>query len=351
MFKQMSNSELNQSRTVLITGGAGFVGHHVLAFLLEKTSWNLISLDRLDFSGNLNRIADAVKDMPEQYKKRLKIVHHDLKAEINADVRKAIGTPDIVLHIAAASHVQRSIKYPLEFIHDNVIGTANLLEFTRTLSSLTRFIYFSTDEVFGPSNGLYSFNEYDRYNSTNPYSASKAAAEEICVAYANTYKLPIYITHTMNIFGERQSSEKYIPMCAQAIYERRKLTIHQDPVTGLIGSRSYLYVKDIADALLFLIDRNIPLTVPDKFAPLKCPKFNIAGEIELNNLEVAQIVSSALNIDLSYEFVDPNKDRPGHDLRYLIDGSAMAKLGWQPKHNVRDMIGEVAKFSVSHNKL
>lgn len=341
----MSDYETNPPKKVLITGGAGFVGHHLIAFFLEKTNWDLVSLDRLDFSGNLNRISDAVKDMPERYKRRLKVLHHDLKSEINTVTREAIGDPEIILHIAAASHVQRSITHPLNFFQDNIIGTANLLEFARNCSNLRRFIYFSTDEVFGPSNGQMKFNEYDRYNSTNPYSASKAAAEEICVAYSNTYNLPVYVTHTMNIFGERQSSEKYIPMCARLISEGKKITIHQDLETGIIGSRSYLYVKDIADALLFLLEMPA-LTVPEIFAPLKCPKFNIAGVVELNNLEVAEIVAEALQRELKYEFVDPNIDRPGHDLRYLIDGSTLEKLGWKAKCDVRSMIREVAKFSI-----
>ena len=204
-------------------------------------------------------------------------------------------------------------------------------------------IYFSTDEVFGPSTGENCFKEYDRYNSTNPYSASKAAAEELCVAYANTYKLPIYITHTMNIFGERQSKEKYIPMCAKLISEGQTLKIHQDAHTGVIGSRTYLYVKDIADALLFLLNQVPSLQVPENYLPMKCPKFNISGSTELNNLEVAQIVSSALNIELKYDLVDPNKDRPGHDLRYSIDGSGMNRLGWLPKYDVKKMIANVAR--------
>jgi dTDP-glucose 4,6-dehydratase len=335
-----------ETKTVLVTGGAGFVGHHVVAHLLENTRWNIVSLDRLDFSGNLNRLSEAVVGMSNETKKRLRIVHHDLKAEISSDISRMIGDVNVILHLAAASHVQRSIKYPLEFLRDNVLGTANLLEFARGCRDLTRMIYFSTDEVFGPSTGVKSFNEYERYNSTNPYSASKAAAEEICVAYSNTYKLPIYVTHTMNIFGERQSSEKYIPMCAQLVLQGGILNVHQDIRSGVIGSRTYLYVRDIADALLFLLNQTSPLVVPDKFAPMKCPKFNIAGDVELDNLEVAQLVASALGRELKYEFVDPNKDRPGHDLRYSIDGSSMNLLGWKPKHDVREMIARVALASI-----
>jgi dTDP-glucose 4,6-dehydratase len=342
----MRDNFLSEKKTVLVTGGAGFVGHHVIAYILENSNWNVVSLDRLDFSGNLNRLFEATKELPGETKKRLKVVHHDLKAEINSDVAESIGNPDIILHIAAASHVQRSIHFPLEFVRDNVIGTAHLLEFARKLPNLLRLVYFSTDEVFGPSIGENCFSEYDRYNSTNPYSATKAAAEELCVAYANTYKLPVYVTHTMNIFGERQSKEKYIPLCANLVFERKTLKIHQDTKTGVIGSRTYLYVKDIADALIFLLSLEPSLMVPEKFQPMKCPKFNIAGDIELDNLQVAQIVASALNLELQYELVDPNVDRPGHDLRYKIDGGSMSNLGWQPKHNVKDMIASVARASI-----
>jgi dTDP-glucose 4,6-dehydratase len=342
----MNRNILNEQKNVLVTGGAGFVGHHVITYILENTNWNIVSLDRLDFSGNLNRLSEALMSLPEKNKKRIKIVYHDLKAEINTDLAETIGMPDIILHIAAASHVQRSIKFPLEFIRDNVLGTANILEFARGLPNLMRLIFFSTDEVFGPSNDKKCFTAYDRYNSTNPYSASKAAAEELCVAYANTYKLPVYVTHTMNIFGERQSKEKYIPLCSKLIYEGKTLKIHQDAVTGVIGSRTYLYVKDIAEALLFLLSHPTSLKVPEEFSPMKCPKFNIAGNVELDNLQVAQIVAEALNLELKYELVDPNTDRPGHDLRYGIDGKSMSLLGWQPKYNVKNMIASVARDSL-----
>ena len=122
-----------------------------------------------------------------------------------------MGEINIILHLAAGSHVDRSIDYPLEFVMDNVVGTANILEYARIINNsnnLERFIYFSTDEVFGPAPSGIDYKENDRYNSTNPYSATKAGGEELAVAYENTYGLPIYITHTMNVFGERQHPEK-----------------------------------------------------------------------------------------------------------------------------------------------
>ena len=159
---------------VLVTGGAGFIAHHVIETILDTTDWEIISLDRLDFSGNLNRLHDLIGQRPD--KARVKIVYHDLKAPISPLTASTIGQVDYILHLAAGSHVDRSIDFPLEFVMDNVVGTANLLQYARTLKNLDRFVYFSTDEIFGVAPEGVSYKEYDRYNSTNPYSASKAAA-------------------------------------------------------------------------------------------------------------------------------------------------------------------------------
>ena len=185
-------------KTILITGGAGFIAHHIVDYFLKNTDSNIILLDRLDYSGNLNRISnllDTKYNNAPQYKRRVKFVYHDLKAEINSMLSTYIGDVNIVLHLAAGSHVDRSIDNPLEFVQDNVVGTCNILNYARGLKNLEKFLYFSTDEVFGSAPFGINYNERDRYNSTNPYSASKAGAEELCVAFENTYKMPIIITH------------------------------------------------------------------------------------------------------------------------------------------------------------
>ena len=156
-------------KRVLITGGAGFIAHHLIGQILEKTHWEIVSLDRLDYSGNLNRLHDLMMTFEPEVRKRVKIVHHDLKAELNPLIRSDIGEVDAVLHLAAGSHVDRSIDYPMEFVLDNVVGTCNILEFARTCKNLERFIYFSTDEIFGPAPNGIKYKENDRYNSTNPY--------------------------------------------------------------------------------------------------------------------------------------------------------------------------------------
>ena len=186
------------SKKILITGGAGFIAHHLIDKILSSTDWEIITLDRLDFSGNLNRLKEVVNAYPKSDQKRVKIVHHDLKAELNPEISSIIGNIDYIGHLAAGSHVDRSISFPLEFVMDNVVGTAHILDYARKLNNLERFAYFSTDEVFGPAPVGVNYKENDRYNSTNPYSASKAGGEELVVAYENTYGLPSLITHILN---------------------------------------------------------------------------------------------------------------------------------------------------------
>jgi len=335
-------------KRALITGGAGFIAHHLIGQILERTDWEIVSLDRLDYSGNLNRLHDLMLTFDPEVRKRVKIVHHDLKAELNPLVRSEVGNVDYIIHLAAGSHVDRSIDYPMEFVMDNVVGSVNILEFARTQKNLERFVYFSTDEVFGPAPDGIKYKENDRYNSTNPYSATKAAAEEIAVAYENTYGLPIYITHTMNVFGERQHPEKFIPMCIKRARDGESVTIHSDSTKTIPGSRHYIHAEDVADAVLFLLDYEGEFEVT--WGGAKCPKFNIVGSEELNNLDLATIIAEAQGKELKYEMVDFHSSRPGHDLRYALDGDKMKRLGWEPAKSVRERIAEVTKWTLDNER-
>jgi dTDP-glucose 4,6-dehydratase len=336
-------------KKVLITGGAGFIAHHTIGYLLKHTDWDIITLDRLDYSGNLNRLHDLMLSFDPEVRKRVRIVHHDLKAELNPLVRSEIGQVDYILHLAAGSHVDRSIEYPMEFVLDNVVGTANILDFARLYQdNLERFIYFSTDEVFGPAPNGIKYSENDRYNSTNPYSATKAGGEELAVAYENTYNLPVYITHTMNVFGERQHPEKYIPMCIKRIRDGESVTIHSDSTKTIPGSRHYIHAEDVASAILFLL--NYEGKFERTWGDSKCPKFNIVGAEELNNLELAQIIAEAEEKELNYQLVDFHSSRPGHDLRYALDGDKMKALGWTPAKSVRERIAEVTNWTLENER-
>jgi dTDP-glucose 4,6-dehydratase len=334
---------------ILITGGAGFIAHHLVNTVLRETDWEIVTLDRLDYSGNLNRLDDTLKEFDTETKKRVKVVFHDLKAEMNPLIRAAVGKVDYIAHLAAGSHVDRSIEYPMEFVLDNVVGTCNILEFARLQKkTLKRFIYFSTDEVFGPAPDEIKYRENDRYNSTNPYSATKAGGEELAVAYENTYGLPIYITHTMNVFGQRQHPEKYIPICIKRARDGEKITIHSDSTKTIPGSRHYIHAEDVADAVLFLLNGEFKLE--KEWGGAKCPKFNIVGAEEINNYELARIIAEAQGKELNYEFVDFHSSRPGHDLRYALDGSKMKELGWTPSKSVRERIGEVVKWTLENDR-
>ncbi len=336
------------SKRILITGGAGFIAHHVIDKILSTTDWEIITLDRLDFSGNLNRLKEVVSSYPDNEQKRVKVVHHDLKAELNPEITATIGHVDLISHLAAGSHVDRSITFPLEFVMDNVVGTAHILDYARKLDNLERFAYFSTDEIFGPAPEGINYKENDRYNSTNPYSASKAGAEELVVAFENTYGMPSLITHTMNVFGERQNPEKYIPMVIKKTRDGELVTVHSNQEKTVAGSRHYIHAEDVADALLFLFNYDISSIKPDETGA-KCQKFNIVGKDEIDNLELAKFIAEVQNKPLNYEMVDFHSQRPGHDLRYALDGTKMKKMGWVPQSAYKKL-EEVVEWTLRNER-
>ncbi len=323
-------------KIVLITGGAGFIGHHIIQKFLQETDYKIISMDRLDYSGSYNRINEIIGKNKNWYR-RLKIIWHDLKAEINPMIIKQIPNPNIILHVAAASHVDRSIIDPMSFVQDNVVGTVNILNYARKIKNLEKFLYFSTDEVFGPAKNKVKYAENDRYNSGNPYAASKAGAEEMCVAFQNTYKLPVMITHTMNVIGERQHPEKFLPKIINYLINQKTLTIHSNKSRTKAGSRFYIHAKDVADAVFFILKKG---KVGEKY--------NIVGSKEIDNLKLAQIVSKFLNKKLKYRFVDFHSSRPGHDLRYALNGEKLKLMGWKPKRNIIKRIEDTVKWSVEN---
>jgi dTDP-glucose 4,6-dehydratase len=337
------------TKRVLVTGGAGFIAHHLIARIIRTTDWNIVCLDRLDFSGNLNRLADIMQDFSAEDKQRIEIVYHDLKAELNPQICEALGDVNIVLHLAAGSHVDRSIEFPMEFVMDNVVGTVNLLQYARTLKNLERFVYFSTDEVFGPAPKGVRFAERDRYNATNPYSASKAGGEEMCVAFENTYKLPIVITHTMNVFGERQHPEKFIPMCIKRVRDGELIGIHANAAMTEAGSRHWIHAADVADGLMFILGLNVNGLERD-FGGAKCPKFNLVGPEEVDNLALAQMIADAVGKPLNYKMVDYHSQRPGHDLRYAMSGDYVKQLGWEPKLKLSERIKEMVEWTLANER-
>jgi len=344
---------LKEKTTVLVTGGAGFIGHHLIRRLLKHPNISVVSLDRLDFSGNLNRLHELSKEFSKDDMSRLRVVYHDLRAEINDTLAKQLGEIDYIIHMAAGSHVNRSIQNPMLFVQDNIVGTCNLLEYARKhLPKLKKFINFGTDEVFGSAREGVEYTEYSRYNSRSPYSATKAGAEELCVAYENTYGMPIYCTHTMNVFGERQLNEKFIAIVINKLLTNQEVLIHADPETGTkSGLRHWIHAADVADATVFIM--GLPhkqFKLADSSGDFTCPKFNIVGPVEHSNLYVAEKIASIMKLHLKYRLVSYDNQRPGHDFRYSLSGQYMKELGWEPKYDFDTRLEQVVTWTLNNKQ-
>ena len=333
---------------VLITGLCGFIGHHVAEHLLTHTDWELIGLDRIDATSTLHRL----KSIPdwEKLAPRVRFVWHDLRAPINDFVDKQIGDVDVLIHMAASTHVDRSITDPLMFVQDNVVGTAHLLDWWRRRQArengLSRrqhpgvMVHFSTDEVFGPAEGDYFFKEWDRYKSASPYSATKAGAEELCCAFSNTYKLRIAVVRVMNVIGERQHPEKFVPNTLAKLLRGDEILIHANQDCSTIGTRYYLHASNVARALHWLINRRDSWPLFDKW--------NLSGEREVSNLEMAQLLAKYADKPLRHRLVDSDQLRPGHDLRYAIDGTKLRQAGFTYPLNFEQSLERIAKWTLAH---
>lgn len=303
-------------KKIIVTGGNGFIGHHFCEHILKNTDWNIDIIDRMNYASSG---FDRLKEVKCYDDKRIRHFSHDFTLPITDGLLKELQNANYIVHMGAETHVDNSISNPEPFVRSNVLGTMNMLEFARKCADLERFVYFSTDEIFGPAplatcpNG---YKEWDRYNSTNPYSASKAGGEELCLAWANCYKVPIIITHTMNVFGERQHPEKFIPKVIRKVVREEFVMLHSDPTKTIPGSRYWIHARNVAEAVYFLIQK----------AQIR-EKYNIVGEKEVNVLEMACFIAKTLGKNLYYEMVDFHSSRPGHDLRYGLDGTLLKSMG------------------------
>jgi len=323
------------TKTIVLTGGCGFIGHHFAEYVHKNTDWNIIIIDKLSYASlGLNRL----RNNNLYTSSRVKIFTFDLCCEIPEGIIKEIGLDvNYIVHMAAETHVDNSIKEPIKVIQNNVNSTVYLLEWARTLKNLEIFFYFSTDEVFGPALGDTLYKEWDRHRPTNPYSASKSAAENICIAYENTYNVPLMIVNVMNAFGERQHVEKFIPLCIKKILNNEKIYIHSYPDKKESGTRFYIHAQNIANAVLFLIQNG-------KIGE----KYNISGEKEVSNLDLALFIAKTIGKDLDYEMIDFHSTRPGHDLRYGLDGNKIYELGWNPKFNFEASLEKTITWTLNN---
>lgn len=309
---------------VMISGVSGFAGSHVLEHFLANTDWDVIGIASWKHKGTPERVEEVLKG-DKSWKDRLTIITHDLVSPFTDRTKKRIGQCDYIINLAAESHVDRSITEPVTFVKNNVDLMLTMLEFAREYKP-KMFLQFSTDEIYGVAPEGVNHKEWSSVVPSNPYSASKAAQEAVAISYWRTYSVPVVITNTMNLFGEMQDSEKFIAKTIKAVLNGDVMTVHGRP--GRIGSRYYLHARNMADAVLFITKEVTPTLYKDGEDILP-DRFNIVGDIELNNLEMAKLVANICGKELKYELVDFHTAlRPGHDFRYALDGTKLRELGW-----------------------
>jgi dTDP-glucose 4,6-dehydratase len=330
-------------KKVLLTGASGFVGSHTLIHLLHNTDWDITVICSFRHKGLTDRIRQMVYESHPEYIERVHIFVHDLTVPISATLANQIGKIDYIINMASESHVDRSITDPRPFIENNINLVLTMLEYARE-HPVNKFIQISTDEVYGPADIGHDHVEGEPHLPSNPYSASKAAQEDICYSYWRTFDMPIIITNTMNIIGELQDHEKFVPMVIQKVANGETVTIHAS-ADGIIGSRFYLHARNQADALMFMLKR----ITPNRYMKDGViSKYNVVGEKELNNLEVAQLIAQYAGKELKYEFVDFHSSRPGHDLRYALDGTKLKATGWTPPIPLELSLEQTVKWSLEH---
>lgn len=321
---------------ILVTGGCGFIGHHFVEHLYLNTDWDIIIIDKLSYA---SKGYDRLRNTEKINNDRVKIFCYDLVNPLSDGLKYEIGELDYIVHMAAETHVDNSIKNPKLFIKNNIMSTFNILEYARNLKNLKKLFYFSTDEVFGPALGDTLYKEWDRHRPTNPYSASKSCGEQIALSYENTYKVPIIIVNVMNAFGQRQHVEKFIPKCIKMLLNDETIQIHCYPNKKKSGTRFYIHARNIASAVLFLVKKG-------KIGE----KYNISGEKEVSNLDMAKFIAKVMGKELKYKMVDFHSDRPGHDLRYGLDGSKLFNLGWKLPHSFEQSLEEMVKWTLKNRE-
>ena len=328
-------------KRVLLTGASGFVGSHILKYILTNTDWDVVCLSTFMHEGTQDRILLAIDGADSS---RITVLPCDLTSPISNVTSNKIGNIDYVINAASESHVDRSVDNPTPFILNNVSLICNLLDWAKS-KQIEKFIQISTDEVYGPYQNRKSV-EWDPHLPSNPYSASKAAQESIAFAYWRTYNVPIIITNTMNIIGEGQSVEKFTPMVIKKLISGEPVDIHTYD-DGKIGSRYWLCAKNKASAIVHILNKVTPKVSSSSTRP---SRFNIAGDMQFTNLEWAQMIAKIMKKDLWYNLKDSSVSRPGYDPHYALDNTELINTGWAPPFDLLDSLEKTVSWYLSNKE-
>lgn len=339
------------TKRVLLTGAGGFVGHHTLAHLLKTTDWEVVATDSFRHRGTSARLRSVAQECPKDFYLRASVITHDLTTPIDAVTAREIGDVDYIINMASDSHVDRSITDPVPFVRNNTDLILTMLEYAR-VAQPAKFLQVSTDEVYGPALDDYDHVEWDVVLPSNPYAASKACQEAIAVSYWRTYGVPLIISNTMNIIGERQDTEKFVPMVISNLVHGQTVPIHARRIDGAweAGSRFYLHARNQADALRFLLEE---VDSPLHAEQARPTRVHVVGEREVRNDEMARLIADAIieaghAVTGEMEYVNFHGSRPGHDLRYALDGNLLSSLGWKPPVPLEESLRRTVQWTLDH---
>lgn len=351
-------------KRVLFTGHGGFVGHHCLKYFLDNTDWEFVCLDSFRHKGTVRRVFEAIGENP-----RVKTYKHDLTVPFDTAIENLIFDRrfdgngnvvskkiDLIINMASDSAVERSASDPTACLRNNHDLQLNMLEFARRCPGLEMFLHVSTDEVYGeaPPGGAHS--EWATIMPSNPYAASKAAQEAMAIAYWRTYDLPVVLLNCMNMIGERQDPEKFLPKIIAKVAKGEEMPIYAEP-NGAIGSRVYLHADNFADAIIHVVKkvgavryREIMQNIEHYcHGDIRPHRFHVCGEAEVDNLAMAKLVAEIMGKELNYKLVSSESARPGYDRRYALNGSKLTKFyDWKPPFTFRQSLERIVEFSLQN---
>ena len=335
----------------LLSGAGGFWGHHCFEHVLTETDWDVVATDSFRHPGKTDRITQVL-DGREDWRERVTVITHDLTAPFSAQAAARIAGPglDYVIAAASESHVDRSIADPVPFMMNNTAVMLNTLELAR-VTRPQAVVVISTDEVYGSETGGITHPEWDVILPSNVYSASKAAQEAAAISYWRTYGVPVIIVNCVNLLGERQDAEKFIPMVIRAVLRGEQVTVHG--ADGDIGTRYWLHCRNLADGITFLLGRRPPVMFPFhavRGAPRarRPDRYNIACPDRISNLELAQMIAGIMGRPLDYRLEGFPAARPGHDPHYGLDTARITALGWRPPVPFAESLERTVKWTAAN---